>query len=282
MQYVLLFLAVCTITAQHVLKKQYNRVVEQPNPCLFSAVGSCAAIGFFLVSAGVTPAFHSEQLPLAITYGFCYAVTMLGSIQALVHGSMSLTMLIMSYSMIIPSFYGVLFLQERLSEIGVMGMILLVLSLLLINFVREEAKISITWLFWLTLAFVGNGMVGVLQKMQLLIFGDGTKSEFMIMALVFAIFFLLIAAIGRKESFHRENWKSILIALGNGTVNGLSNFMVMALMGMLPQIILNPSMSAGGIVLGFIMATFVYKERLSRPQLIGYVLGTVSIVLLNL
>jgi N-acetylglucosamine-6-phosphate deacetylase len=43
-----------------------------------------------------------------------------------------------------------------------------------------------------------------------------------------------------------------------------------------------PTISAGGIVLTFIIAVCVYRERLSRSQLAGYILGTVSVVLLNL
>ena len=35
-------------------------------------------------------------------------------------------------------------------------------------------------------------------------------------------------------------------------------------------------------MLDFIVAVWLYKEKLSKQQLIGYVIGTVSVVLLNL
>ena len=46
--------------------------------------------------------------------------------------------------------------------------------------------------------------------------------------------------------------------------------------------ILFPSISGGGIVLGFLLSTFVYKERLSRIQYIGYAIGTASVIILNI
>ena len=45
---------------------------------------------------------------------------------------------------------------------------------------------------------------------------------------------------------------------------------------------LKSAFSAGAIVLGFILAITIYKERLSKKQLIGYVFGIAAVVLLNL
>ena len=56
----------------------------------------------------------------------------------------------------------------------------------------------------------------------------------------------------------------------------------MILVADIPSAILYPCVSAGGIVIGFIMAITVYKEKLTNMQLVGYFLGVVSVVCLNL
>ena len=66
-----------------------------------------------------------------------------------------------------------------------------------------------------------------------------------------------------------------------GLANGFMNNLVMVTSAMLPNAVLFPSISAGGLVLTFICAVTLYKEKLSRMQYIGYGLGIIAVVLLN-
>ena len=76
--------------------------------------------------------------------------------------------------------------------------------------------------------------------------------------------------------------KSFMPAAGCGIANGIVNLLVMVLTGALPSVILYPSIAAGGIVIGYVVSVLVYKEKLTFMQNIGYIIGTVSVVLLNL
>ena len=67
-----------------------------------------------------------------------------------------------------------------------------------------------------------------------------------------------------------------------GIANGIVNFFVMVLTGLIPNAILYPSISAGGVVLGFFASVLIYKEKLSKLQLTGYFIGVLSIILLNI
>jgi multidrug transporter EmrE-like cation transporter len=60
------------------------------------------------------------------------------------------------------------------------------------------------------------------------------------------------------------------------------NLLVMILSGLMPVSLMFPIISAGGIVAIFVISLVFYKEKLSRLQIIGYILGTVSVVLLNI
>ena len=56
----------------------------------------------------------------------------------------------------------------------------------------------------------------------------------------------------------------------------------MILTSLIPSAILYPTISAGGIVIAFLFALLVYREKLSKTQQIGYAIGVTSVVLLNL
>ena len=124
-------------------------------------------------------------------------------------------------------------------------------------------------------------MCTTFQKMQQLRFDGEYKSEFMICALSLATVCFLVPAL-----FGKPNGKALAhcvpYALGNGLCNGIVNLFVMILTSLIPSAILYPTISAGGIVIAFLFALLVYREKLSKTQLIGYAMGVTSVVLLNL
>ena len=67
-----------------------------------------------------------------------------------------------------------------------------------------------------------------------------------------------------------------------GLANGIVNLFVMLAAPLIPNSIMFPIISAGGIVLTWVISVFLYREKLSIKQNIGMVLGVASIVFLNL
>jgi multidrug transporter EmrE-like cation transporter len=66
-----------------------------------------------------------------------------------------------------------------------------------------------------------------------------------------------------------------------GLANGLVNLFVIMLAKYDASIVF-PVISAGGIVTSALAGIFIYKEKLSAMQILGMILGTSSIVFLNL
>lgn len=60
------------------------------------------------------------------------------------------------------------------------------------------------------------------------------------------------------------------------------NLFVMILTGLMPVSLMYPLISAGGIIVTYIVSKFFYKESLTKAQLIGFILGIGSVVLLNM
>lgn len=282
MAYLLLTVVVALVTAQGVLSKQYNIVAGKPKVFFFAGISAFSALVIFLFSSGGNLVVSKEYLPYSIGFGIAYVSTLAGEVLSIRWGALSITTLVSSYSLIIPAFYGIIMLGEKLSGIGIVGICCLICSIFLINDTKENAAFSFKYVISLIVMFVGNGMCSTIMKMQQNSCGGRYKNEFMIVALLIAGSVFMIISVAVREK--RKEGLRACLGLGalKGTANGIVNALVLVLTGLIPNIILFPSVSAGGIVLGFLIAVCVYKERLSKRQLVGYVIGTVSVILLNL
>ena len=280
MQYILLTIVVFMVAAQNIAEKQYNVKVQNGNAFLLAGLSSLVAMAFFVLCSGFRFSFEWGITGYSLAFAVSYALANLGIVLAIRHGSLGITMLIYSYSLIIPTFYGVIALNEPVTMFTILGLILLAVALFLLNFKNETIKVSLKWLGFMLMAFMGNGMCSTIQKIQQSAFNGGYKNEFMILALFVAgVFLILLSKTGQKGESPK---KTMPYAACRGIANGIVNLLVMVLTGLIPNVILFPVISAGGIVLGFFAAVFVYKERLSLVQYIGYAVGVASVVILNL
>ena len=181
----------------------------------------------------------------------------------------------------IPSFYG-LIKGETIGKGFIPGMILLVISLFLTNKSNEKVKISLKWIVCVFLSFVGNGMCTVIQKMQQTASNGAYKNEFMIVALAIVTVVMLIISILKEHTeikfYVKAGWHWALIC---GLLNGMVNFFVMILSGRMPISIMFPLISAGGLIVTYLVSRFCYKEKLTILQFIGFLFGLTSVVFLN-
>jgi len=287
MNYLILLFTAVAVTGQNVIKQKYNKRAKG-GAFLFSAIAALCAMMFFVV-IGHDFHFRSETFLSSVLFAVSYTTATLGSILAIRHGSLAKTTLIISCSLLIPSFYGMIILQEPISPTLIIGTIMLVVALFLIHYERgnasEENRITWKWLIFVTMAFLGNGMCSTVQKAEQLKYGIDGKNMFMVIALLMSGISMLIAAVlssrersEAKDAMNRGWWLAVIC----GCMNGLSNFLVIYLNDRLPASVMFPVISGGGVVLIFLYSYFINKEHFSPRQLVGYALGTISIILLNL
>lgn len=242
----------------------------------------CAAL-FFTLTAGGKIAFEPALLVYSVVFAVSYAAATAGNAAALRYGSLSLTTLVISYSLMIPTVYGMLFLHEMPSIWMLIGLVLLVLSLFLIHYKKGEQGITKKWLLFAIISFIGNGMCSTTQKIQQLAFSGAYKNEFMIYALlVLAISAGTMSVVTGKKETVSEVKKGWHLAAIFGVANGCLNLFVMILGERMPISIMFPLISAGQILVACIISHFVYQERLTGQQLVGVALGVLSVVFFNL
>lgn len=268
------------MSAQNIISKQYNFKIKNKNMMMYSLIKTFFALLFFVVYSGGNLNFCTEIIPYAIGFGITYAAGTVANEYAVKTGSLSITSLVISYSLIIPTLYGTVFLNEPVRISTYTGIALLMISLFLVNMKKENTKFAFAWIVWIVIAFCGNGLCLSIQKLQQLKFNGAYKNEFMIAALLFVNTVLFVIVTLQKGD---KGFKDCLkYASLNGVANGLANMFTMFLVGLMPGAVLYPSITAGSMIVTFVISLAVYKEKLAKMQLTGYAVGVLSVIILNI
>lgn len=270
------------VSGQNIVKKPYTQKMGGSGVYFFNAILSAAALLFFAVTATKLD-FDISFIPYSIGFAASYAIATVFLVLAIAYGSLSLTSLFFSYSLMIPTLYGLVFLKDDISVVFILGLALLVVSLFLANKNDKKAKFSFKWIICVILAFLGNGMCTVVQNMQQVAFDGAYKNEFMIVALaIVALVMSIMSLIKERKAmkvYAKAGWHWALIC---GLLNGMVNLFVMILSNSMPVSVMFPLISAGGLVVTYLVSRFVYKESLTKLQFVGFILGLAAVVFLNI
>lgn len=281
-EYVILFVLPFISIIQSIAQKQYNLKSKNPNSGLFSAVTSLIALLFFVITSGFRLSFTVKLIPYALVFGVSYALAWVGTVEAVRHGTITLTNMIISCSLVIPTTLGII-LGETVTTVKIIGMALLFSAIALVNLkLDEKNRFSVRWFLWVMAAFLGNGFCSAAQNLHKAHLGDSYGHEFMIIALSFAVVLLFAYVFFTSKDLKTEIRVCLPYTAVNGTVNASLNLLMLLIIGKIPNIVLYPSFSALSMLVSFLLGFAVYKERFTLYQYIGYGLGVASIVLLNL
>ena len=280
----LLLLILMFSSAQNVISKAFSCRISGGS-LTFTATSCSAALVVFLFTSGGKLVFSTEYLGFSALFALCYGTAVLFGLLAMRTGPLSLTSLLISFSPLIPTFYGIRVLGEPVSGTLYIGLILLLLALVLVNLEKkgERKRITLRWALYVLASLVGNGACSTVQKVQQLTLHGAYKSEFMIAALSMDILALGICALLMERGSIKETLqKGVGFYIPNGLANGINNVLVIVLSTRMDASVMFPVLSGGGIVITFLISILFFKERLSRWQFLGSVLGLASVVLLNL
>ena len=267
---------------QSISQKQYNLKYKSPNVILFSAVTSVIALCFFVITSGLKLDFNPALIPYSLGFAVAYSSAWVATVLALRYGLMALSSLIVSCSLIFPTVYGII-LGEPVTAKTIVGIVLLFACIVMVNLKSDKkSRFSWKWFACVMVAFLGNGTCAVTQNMQKRALGDSYTHEFMIIALTAAAILLFGYAMITSRSIRADLRACLPYATANGTANAIINFLSITLIGHIPNIVLYPTTNALNMIAAFLLGYFGYKERFTKLQYIGYVLGVTSIVLLNI
>ena len=286
MNYFLLFVTALLIALQKVTQDRYNARCSS-GAFFFSGMISFVAMCFFMaINRNWT--WNNNLLLPAVGFGLSYAAATVFVVLAIKCGSLAKTTLITSYSLLIPALAGLIILRESFGITMLIGLILLSVSLWLTNYRKDQEKnrerATLKWIVYLAIGFIGNGMCSTVQKLAPHFQGaDINQNLYMILALGISTVVLIFASFITKETELKSTVKvGAPLALLCGLFNGAVNSLVIYINPFIAASVMFPVLAAGGIILIFPYALLVRRETFTVAQWAGFVVGVLSVILLNL
>ena len=253
---------------------------------LMNAIVALFATLFFVITDA--DGFHApaEMLPLAILNAFLFGAGFYCTFVAYKCGPYGLTRLIGNFALLFTIFYGIFFLDEQPKIVTYIGIVMIFAAMVLINYKKkgeDEMGISLKWLILVTISLVANGFIGIFTKMQQIRFEGACDSEFQIISIGGS--FILLAIIGLildRDKLPYFLKHGSVYGIGAGICNGAKNFLTLVIYTLLPLSIIAPMKTGLGMLATFALALLIYKEKYTKKQIIGVILGVVAVILLAL
>ena len=290
--YLLLSFSLFAVVLGSVIKKYYMKVSTNGLTAVFlynAITGVVSAIIIFIW--GGIEKVSLFTLLLGIVFGLVTTIQTVTLLKAVEIGPMSYTTLINSFSTLIPTLSGALFFNEKIELAHVFGIVLMLISFVLsVDTSKNEDSTSIKWLIYSIIAFICTGSIGVMQKIHQSSEYKGELNAFLVLA--FVVSFLLATiltfvfskkeknAILQKTDNGKINWLFLGIIVIAGACVAVNNKLNLFLSGVMDSAVFFPIVSGGGLVLTTIAALIVFKEKLTKKQWLGIVIGVISVILL--
>ncbi len=252
---------------------------------LFNAVSSIVAAGVLLLWGVSVPSAFT--IWLGILFGVVTALQALAYLWALQIGPMSYTAVIGSFSTLVTAVSGVLFFDEGITVLQAIG-----IAIMLCSFIfaaekdKDKKKSSFLWLLLATVNFLSIGCIGIMQKVHQSSSHRDELNVFLVIAFVTSglLSFFLAVLFGKRDKkpngAPRYYTFLVLCMVAAGVGAALNNKFNLYLSGVIDSAIFFPVVNGGGLVLSTLAAVVFFKERLSKKQWIGILLGIAAVLML--
>ncbi len=282
LNYLLLALAAVSNSAYGVFGGIYNQKKASPYKyCLCIAV---TALLFFVFSSGFKFEFRLDTLFWAVIFGLCYFTANILYQVSIRFGGVSLTALVVSYSLIVPTMFALIAYGVKPNWPFYVGLGLLFVSLFFVGYPKKGSgvKVKPLWFVTVILTLLTNGACGLFQAHYQRLSGGKYGSEFMIMALTIVIVLMLMVIFFDRKTEYEAKTLRALWGVGAGVFNGLLNFLSMYLVVIVGASLYYPVTSAIGLIVTVFASIIFFKEKPDKMVGIAIIIGLISVVLLNL
>lgn len=228
----------------------------------------------------------SEVIIFGTIFGILTVLFQLSYIKAMSCGNVSLTVMIVNLSMIIPITVSIVFYHEKIGITRIIGIILTVVALILSVDNKEKGLNFKKWFLLCMCAFFANAGLAICQKA----FGEtghGSQAEafvawgYITATIASALVFVILKTKGQSITFKIK--PSVFgFALCIGIILGLFQLLNTKAIANIDGTLLFPSYYGGSLILSSISSVVILKERLNFSQKVSLLIGIASIVLMNL
>ena len=202
-------------------------------------------------------------------------------------GSFGLTRLFTSFGGILTIGYGIIILHEPFSLTMLAGVALVFVSVFLMKYQKDDERVkqpfTVKWLVSVVLVVVSNALISIIGKLQHAAYSNTYKNEFLIVSFLgSALWLILMGVIFERDSLRLTLRHGLLYGAAAGLFNGINNVCILLSYNYFTLSFLSPFKTGVGMVITFLLATLLYKEKYSRRQKIAVLLGVLSVILMNI
>ncbi len=282
---VLIILGTLTSLTEAFLTKQYNKK-HSKGGFVFTAIVSLFSMLWFVITDSNGFSAPLEIWLYALIGGILFGTSFILTYVALGCGSFGMTTLIISYSVMIPSSFGLVFLGEPISVFTVIGFLLICASLFLFRPVQASSGkkhlISVKWVICVAISTVGSGFIGIISRIQQIQFNDAFTNEFMTICLGISTAALFVAGMATdRQNFTYIIRHGFVWAMLAGLSNGVTNALGLILNTVMPISLSYPMRSGVKILFSFVISVVILREQFEKRQIVGVILGTAALIVLN-
>lgn len=278
---ILCVLATSKVTLQGAFAKKNVKTFS--DGIFFNGLIFCFSALIFLKNA---VELNAGVVIFGCTFGILTVLFQLCYIKAMSCGNVSLTVLIVNLSMIIPVAVSVFFYNEPMGALRLVGILLTILSLALNVDKKEKSRAFKKWFLLSLSASLANGGLAVCQQ----VFGK-TEWEneprgfvawsYITAAVVSAVLYLTVSAKGNAVTFKIK--PSVFgFGLAVGVVLGVFQFINTKAIAGIDGTLLFPVYNGGTLILSSLSGVLFLKDRLTGNQIFSIIFGIIAIVLMNI
>lgn len=252
---------------------------------MYSAITGILSGVVLLFFGGFTLDISTFTLITAIAFGIVTTITNIFHLLALSTGPLSLTTVVLSFSMVVTALSGSIFWNEELTTLKIIGIILMFLCFILtVKKDENETAVSVKWFGYAILCAVANSGIGLLQKTHQ---SSQYKHElmpflvisFILSSIISFVVYLFIKKPQVKVSASIDKKRLIVLAiilLVSGLSIALNNVLCLHLNGIIDSAIFFPVFNGSGIILSVLADVLWFKEKIPGRCWVGIALGSAA------
>lgn len=221
----------------------------------------------------------------ALAYGILTVLSQWMYTIALTRAPVSVCAMVYSFGFIIPTIFGTIVWRERVHALKIISILLCICTIILTSLKNDDSKKLHGLPFSLIIAMLSSGGLGVVQKFQQKTAARDETGIFLFLAFVLAAFLSLTASlVHRKEAAQTICIDSALAfyIIIVGISMAVANTANTLLAGLLPSAVVFPIVNVGVILASLAVSVIILREKISKSQIVAFVLGVMAILLFNL
>lgn len=285
--YVLIVLAALGCAINFALTKFYQ--IKQGNTIetgvIFNClVGLAGSILYFIICG-----FKMEVTMFSFIVGllstiFVGVYTMVG-FKIMSMGSIAIyTIFLMLGGMVLPYFYGLIFLDEQITMLKIIAMIMMVIAIIMQNEGEKKKEKALFYILCIAV-FVLNGGVSITSKIHQIntVYEAMSANGFVLLKniMMFVLYGAMIPFVVKKDRKSAPGISPkiyILIAV-SALISSVSYMFQLECASYLPATIQFPVMSGGTIVFTALLGLILYKEKIRKKQILSLIICTIAATL---